>query len=290
MIQTFCVLEDERVVGLRALLAEELQYAVDWLEKRLHTHRLCIPFEVRRKEIRDDTLASQLSKLLLGLKQDGTNHQLSSFAGDEGSPESFGFSLKAYWEPAVEDQKIDKRPVNPHTEGNNDPSVVAEYEMREGPLPSPPEREGFNMKECYSDAHLLFETVKSFREIRDRHRLSKLANVLGINMTSRKDPTIHEVENLINKLGGKSFGSYKANQIAAQEIQGILNDLGFRIACPKIGCNKVATLHCTTGTRTKNGVFVFVHPRSTGQAHHGGYAALPKNFELLPLPPGKKQT
>jgi hypothetical protein len=141
-----------------------------------------------------------------------------------------------------------------------------------------------------TDAQLLFETVKSFRAIRDCHRLGHLARVLGLNPPSPEEPTIPEVEELINRLGGKSFGSFEANHIAAQEIQGMLNDLGLRIACPRVGCRKDAMLYCTTGKGSKNGIFVFVHPRPGGQARHGGWASLPQRVSLIPVPTRRART
>jgi len=161
--------------------------------------------------------------------------------------------------------------------------------MREGLSPTAPKREGLNM-EAYANAQLLFDTIKSFRSIRDNHRLRKLAKVVGLNVPFPPDPSIHQLEHFINNLVGKSFGNFEANFMAAQEIQGLLNDFGLRITCPNAHCRKPATLHCTKATRGKNGKYVFVHSQAGRQTHHGGYVALPENITLVPAAARKKRS
>lgn len=132
-----------------------------------------------------------------------------------------------------------------------------------------------------SDAVLLFATVRQFRAIRDQYRLRLLAQTLGFPEPEGKDPTIQEIEKLVNQLAGKSFGSFRANQLAAQEIQALCKDLDLRIACPKPGCKKPATLTLTTARGGISGYFVFIHsagPRK--QERHGGLSKLPEKIVL----------
>jgi len=187
--------------------------------------------------------------------------------------------------PSADGATVDRRSVKDHDERHIDPPALVVNETRDGLSPSPSEREGLDMGDTdTANAHLLFETVKLFRALRDRHRLSKLAKALSLDAPLHEGPKIRDVEKLVNKLSGKSFGSFEANQIAAQEIQGALSDLGFRIACPKARCRAAATLHCTPGKRMKHGMFVFVHSVSGGQAHHGGWVSLPVKMLLVPIP------
>jgi hypothetical protein len=282
---------------VQRLLEKEVA-CIDWLDEKLQACSLFIGIEIGRRKPCNDTLASQLRKLLLQFKSKEITDLRPSVAGDEDRPGPFGFQLTAFWVPPANEAQlfaaivanddgilpyVDNRQELPDNQANIDPSAVVADETGDGPSLSPSEREGSDMGDAYTtDAQLLFETVKSFRAIRDRVRMSKLATALGLSVPAGEAPTIQEIEKLVNKLCGKSFGSFDANYIAAQEIQGMLNDLGLRIACPKARCHKPSSLHCTTAKRTKHGKFVFIHPGLRGQAHHGGWITLPQQLSLIP--------
>jgi hypothetical protein len=274
---------DPRVDELRTLLGVQLRHCDEWLEERLQTRRLCVRFELGQGEIRDDTLASELHTLLLKLRPDGTSDPRFSVAGDEAGASSRGFRFEAYWKPGeAHGPNVDKSTVTCDNRFDLESLAVMVHETREVPSPSPSEPEGSDVGEISStDAQLLFETVKSFRAIRDRHRLGHLARVLGLNMPLPEEPTIPEVEKLINRLGGKSFGSFEANHIAAQELQGLLSDLGLRVACPKKNCGQPASLYHRVAGRARNGVFVFSHAGTAGTAYHAGSSWLPDEIRLV---------
>lgn len=132
------------------------------------------------------------------------------------------------------------------------------------------------MKNEHNSAIVLFETVRRFRRIRDQFRMRRLAQALGFPVLEfDEDLSMAKVEELVNRLADRSFGSFIVNQFAAQEIQGLLKDVRLRIICPKTDCNKPATISFAAGGRVRYGAFSFIHAGGKRQQHHGGSAKLP---------------
>jgi hypothetical protein len=122
-----------------------------------------------------------------------------------------------------------------------------------------------------------------------RDGISRVLRQLGDGLTALNAPVRRGMEELLIALAGKSFGSLEANQAVARGVQGLLNRLGLRVACPKAGCGKPAVLRCAAAGNSRQGVFHFDHSSSNRRTTHMGSSAFP-SLTLVDAPPDRRRS
>lgn len=92
-----------------------------------------------------------------------------------------------------------------------------------------------------------------------------------------------QIEAVINRFAGRSFGSLKANGDFAREVNQLLEATGTRLQCP-VCSNPRAILHVQRFGTTQNGAFQHQHPADnrSRRARHGGKTVVPE-VKVVPL-------
>lgn len=93
---------------------------------------------------------------------------------------------------------------------------------------------------------------------------TELAKALGDQILAELDaferkvdllqrPAIAELQAIIKRYHGRSFGSFERNKRVANRIQELLDRLNVKVKCPKTG--KLGVLRCKSAGGTRNGSF-----------------------------------
>jgi hypothetical protein len=97
-------------------------------------------------------------------------------------------------------------------------------------------------------------------------------------------PLVGELQEMLDGLAGRSFGSLEANQAVTRQLVALLNRLGMRVECS--GCGQPAILRCAPVRGMREGAFRFEHRtqgRPSRPTHHRASPVLPQ-LKLVPCP------
>jgi len=120
-----------------------------------------------------------------------------------------------------------------------------------------------------------------------RARVVKLLRRLSADLDVLVYPVSHGLQALLDGLAGKSFGCLEANKEVARELQRLTNRLGLRIACPRQGCGRPASIRCARAGNSRHGVFQFDHPIGRRRTTHLGSSTFPC-LTLVPPSPDRR--
>jgi hypothetical protein len=95
------------------------------------------------------------------------------------------------------------------------------------------------------------------------------------------------LEQHLATFSGWNFGSLDGNQTFTTRVQELLDQFGFRVACPH--CGSPAILRCQNTGNSKSGVFLYDHTLESGRTFHGGPTSFPK-LTLVPRQARRKRT
>jgi hypothetical protein len=116
----------------------------------------------------------------------------------------------------------------------------------------------------------------------DAGKIGANLDKIEAGVVSRLAPLVAELQELLDGLAGRSFGSLEANQAVTRQLVALLNRLGMRVECP--GCGQPAIPRCAPMARRKDGAFRFEHRLPGRTTYHLAAAALPR-LKLVPHPP-----
>lgn len=68
-----------------------------------------------------------------------------------------------------------------------------------------------------------------------------------------QQPAVAELQSIINRYHGRTFGSFARNKEVAARVQRVLDRLDLKVKCPKTG--KLGTLRCKSAGGSKYGCF-----------------------------------
>jgi len=106
-------------------------------------------------------------------------------------------------------------------------------------------------------------------------------------------PIAAALQRLLDKVGGRQFGSLEANQMVASRIQVFLTKWNLRLACPRLidgrQCGVPSLIHCKAVRRTKHGSFEFRHMSQGRQMTHTGFATIPTNLRVVSALPDRRR-
>lgn len=122
-----------------------------------------------------------------------------------------------------------------------------------------------------------------------RGRVGQLLQDLSRSLDVLNDPVRKALQELLDGLAGKTFDSLESKQAVTREIQGLLNRMGFRVACPKEGCGLPAMIRCAAAGNSTQGVFQFDHSSGTARTTHKGSSAFP-SLTLVAAPPDGRRS
>jgi hypothetical protein len=94
------------------------------------------------------------------------------------------------------------------------------------------------------------------------------------------------LEQKLATFAGWNFGSLSGNQTFTARVQELLDQFGFRVACPQ--CGSPAILRCQNTGNSKSGVFLYDHTLDNGRTFHGGPTSFPK-LNLVPRPARRRR-
>jgi hypothetical protein len=109
-----------------------------------------------------------------------------------------------------------------------------------------------------------------------RQSLANLFNQLDGHLSAIQKPVRQALQAVLNAIAGQTFGSLQANQAVARGVQDLLNRLGLRLVCPKVGCGQPASLRCAAAGNSKSGVFQFDHSAGRKRTTHKGSSTFPQ--------------
>lgn len=66
-------------------------------------------------------------------------------------------------------------------------------------------------------------------------------------------PAVAELQSIIDRYHGRSFGSLERNKLVAKRIQDLLDRLNIKVKCPTTG--KLGTLRCKSAGGARSGTF-----------------------------------
>jgi hypothetical protein len=107
----------------------------------------------------------------------------------------------------------------------------------------------------------------------------------GPELAKLHQPVLRELQSVIDRLAGHSFGSLEASQLVASEVQRLMTMLGQKAVCPREGCGLPASLVCDAHHRPI-GYFSFVH-RGPPRGTHLGSTLFPA-FRLTAAAPDRR--
>ncbi len=93
------------------------------------------------------------------------------------------------------------------------------------------------------------------------------------------------IEESLQQLEGRNFGSLQANQSIAKQVHALLDGKGLRVECPE--CGSAAILRCQKAGNAKTGAFMFDHYLDSGRTFHGGQTTFPR-LKIVDKPPRRK--
>jgi hypothetical protein len=93
------------------------------------------------------------------------------------------------------------------------------------------------------------------------------------------------LEQHLATFSGWNFGTLADNQAFAARVQELLDQFGFRVACPQ--CGAPAIIRCQNAGNSKSGVFLYDHTLDSGRTFHGGPTSFPR-LTLVPRPARRK--
>lgn len=114
--------------------------------------------------------------------------------------------------------------------------------------------------------------------------LATLSSLDG-KLTELLGPFVREVEAVLARLAGRSFGR-RGNEAIVRTLQLLLQRLGLRVRCTH--CRAPAILRCRATGNAKGGSFQFEHYLNGKQTNHGGRATFPK-VRLVPAPSDRRR-
>ena len=126
------------------------------------------------------------------------------------------------------------------------------------------------LERCFQSAQPMLAALTHLRQTATKAELLQAEIVRG-------------VQNSLQSLAGRTFGSLSANQTIAKEVHSLLDGKGLRVKCTE--CGTPAILRCQKSAF--GGVWVFDHYLEKGRTFHGGSSVFPL-LELVAKPPRRK--